>query len=336
MTVGGALGGKDAGNYTFAGAVGNYTVTRLDANISGTRVYDATPTAAGTNLTTISALLAGDSVTVAGSGTVTDKNAAQNKDITNMGTLALAGTDAGNYNLLASGNKLNVTPAPLTVKADDASKSYGQTPVLSAFTTAGLINGETIGSICDKPRYCGKCQRGKQSISDHAEQRHRRSFSPSNYTITYIPGTLTVAPQVQTNPNITPTVTSQDQSIPNISPIVAPQDQSIPDISLTVTPQVQPNPNITLTVTPQVQQNPILTPTVTAQVLPGPIITTSVTPQVQPEPVKIQDESPQVQPEPVILSVKPPQVQPDPVISPPEKKLKRYAPPERPRKHDRN
>ena len=63
-----------------------------------------------TNLTTINSLLAGDSVTVAGSGAVADKNAAPNKAITNMGTLALAGTDAGNYNLLASGNKLSRNP----------------------------------------------------------------------------------------------------------------------------------------------------------------------------------------------------------------------------------
>jgi filamentous hemagglutinin family protein len=318
-------------------------ITPRDTNISGTRVYDATPTAAGENLTTISALLAGDSVAVAGSGTVADKNAAQNKDITNMGTLALAGTDAGNYNLLASGNKLTVTPAPLTVTADNATKIYGQTPILSDFTSAGLLNGETIGSVTEtSPGTAANASVANSPYPITPSNAIGGTFTPSNYSITYVPGVLTVTPQVQPNPNITPVVTPQDQSIPNITPVVTPQPQPNPVVTPAVTPQVQPSPVITPAVTPQVQPSPVTTPAVTPQVQKNPVTTSAVTPQVQPNPVisptvtaQIQPDTritpiveepvqpdtsitptvaPQVQPDPVIVLAETPQVQPDPVI----------------------
>ena len=44
---------------------------------------------------------------------------------------------------------LTVSRAPLAITAGDVAKSYGQTPVLSAFTPVGLQNGETIGSVSE-------------------------------------------------------------------------------------------------------------------------------------------------------------------------------------------
>jgi hypothetical protein len=118
-----ALASADAGNYNLG--TGALTVTKLNTNISGTKVYDATTTAAGTDLTTIDGLLAGDTVTVSGSGSgaVATKDVGVNKNITNMGTLALASADAGNYNLV--NGALTITPTQLTVTASDGVKPYG-------------------------------------------------------------------------------------------------------------------------------------------------------------------------------------------------------------------
>jgi len=196
-SVSSTLGGADAGNYTFAGAVGNYTVSQLNTNISGTRVYDATPTAAGTNLTTISALLAGDSVTVSGSGAVATKDVGVNKAVTNMGALALASTDAGNYNLVAGGNTLTVTPAPLVITANPDSKTYNSLAYSGGNGVAytSFVNGETTAVLGGALTYGGTSQgavnAGGYLITPSGQ-------SSTNYAISYISGTLTVIPLVLT------------------------------------------------------------------------------------------------------------------------------------------
>lgn len=54
----------------------------------------------------------------------------------------ISGGDAGNYNLIQqTGLTVDITPAQLSITATDASKTYGQTAVLSAFTSSGLQNG---------------------------------------------------------------------------------------------------------------------------------------------------------------------------------------------------
>ena len=58
----------------------------------------------------------------------------------------------------------------------------------------GLVNGETIGSVTEtSPARCDR-RRGGQSVCDHAKQRSGGTFTPSNYTITFVNGALTVNP----------------------------------------------------------------------------------------------------------------------------------------------
>ena len=99
-----SLAGGDAGNYHLLAGGNTLTVTALDTNVSGSRVYDASTTAAGADLTTVSALIAGDAVTVSGTGSVANKNVGVTKAVTN-GSLSLAGGDAGNYHLLAGATR---------------------------------------------------------------------------------------------------------------------------------------------------------------------------------------------------------------------------------------
>jgi filamentous hemagglutinin family protein len=255
--------------------------------------------------------------------------------------------------------RADITPAPLTVKADNATKTYGQTPVLTAFTPAGLLNGETIGSVTEtSPGTVANASVADSPYPITPSNATGGTFTPSNYTITYAPGALTVTPivvppvtpqvqpnpviappvtpQVQPNPIIAPPVTPQVQPNPIIAPPVTPQIQPNPIVAPPVTPQVQPNPIITATVTPQVQPNPIITATVTPQGQADPIITPTATPQVQPDPAIVLTELQLVQPEPAIVSVKRSQVQPDPVVVSDDPTQKRYVPPKRPRKNDRN
>ena len=63
---------------------------------------------------------------------------------------ATGGTfNAGNYTITYANGTLTVTPAALTITANNGSKIYGQTPASTAFTASGLRNGETIGSVTE-------------------------------------------------------------------------------------------------------------------------------------------------------------------------------------------
>src|ERR1035437_10258384 len=136
-----ALAGTDAGNYNLVN--GALTITPLNTNISGTRVYDGSATAAASNVGTVRVLIGGDTVTVSGTGSVADKNVAVGKAVTN-GTLALGGTDAGNYSLLASGNTLTVTPLNTNISGTRVYDGSATAAAANVGTVGALIGGDTV------------------------------------------------------------------------------------------------------------------------------------------------------------------------------------------------
>ena len=98
---------------------------------------------------------------------------------------------------------LTIAPAPLIVTASNASKIYGQTPTLSAFTSSGLQNGETIGSVTQTS--AGMAGTASVAGSPYAvvpSAATGGTFSAGNYVITYVNGSLTITPV---------TVTATDQ-----------------------------------------------------------------------------------------------------------------------------
>jgi len=146
QNAGTLLSNYDLSAVTGVSAQGNIgSITRLDTTVSGSRVYDQSVTAAGGDLSTVTALIAGDLVSVAGTGSVANKNVEANKVVTN-GSLALASTDAGNYNLLAAGNTLSITKLDTTVSG---SRVYDQSVTaaggdLSTVTLVGALPGDTV------------------------------------------------------------------------------------------------------------------------------------------------------------------------------------------------
>ena len=58
---------------------------------------------------------------------------------------------SSNYTITYVNGTLTVNPAALTITANNASKTYGQTASFAgtAFTTSGLVNGDTIGSVTE-------------------------------------------------------------------------------------------------------------------------------------------------------------------------------------------
>jgi len=137
-----------------------------------------------------------------------------------LGTLAYSGTsqgaiNAGSYVITPTGlysnqqgydisfanGVLTVDKAALTVNANNASKTYGQSISFagSEFTSSGLQNGETIGSV--SLASAGAAATANVSGSPYsitASNASGGTFSAGNYTITYNNGSLTISPAALT------------------------------------------------------------------------------------------------------------------------------------------
>lgn len=137
-----------------------------------------------------------------------------------LGTLAYSGTsqgaiNAGSYVITPTGlysnqqgydisyanGSLTVDKAGLTVTANNAAKTYGQAISFagSEFTSSGLQNGETIGSV--SLASAGTAATANVSGSPYsitASNASGGTFSAGNYTITYQNGSLTISPAALT------------------------------------------------------------------------------------------------------------------------------------------
>jgi hypothetical protein len=94
----------------------------------------------------------------------------------------------------------------LTITAQDVSKVYGQTPVLSGFDASALVNGETVGSVTLTST--GQVATAGVLGSPYAIEASSATggtFTPSNYSISYVNGVLTGTPAPLT-------ITAQDVS----------------------------------------------------------------------------------------------------------------------------
>ena len=118
-------------------------------------------------------------------------------------TAASAGSSVGIYGITASGavdpnytityapGVLTVTPAPLTITADNVGKVYGAgLPTLTA-SYAGLVNNDTPASLAGVPTLTTAASAGS-SVGVYGITASG-AFDP-NYTISYAPGMLTVTP----------------------------------------------------------------------------------------------------------------------------------------------
>ena len=117
---------------------------------------------------------------------------------------AAVGTGLGNYTISYVNGTLTVNPAALSITANNASKTFGQTASFAgtAFTASGLVNGDTVSSVTETSTGLG----ATAAVGTYPIVPSAATFSAglsSNYTITYANGTLTVNPA-----GLTITVTS--------------------------------------------------------------------------------------------------------------------------------
>jgi hypothetical protein len=136
-------------------------------------------------------------------------------NIVGAGNTTITASQSGNANYSAATSvlqTLTVNPAGLTITANNTTKAYNSTLATpasgsTAFTSSGLKNGQTIGSVT--LNYAGGYNAtdsvGNYTITPSAATGG--NFTASNYALTYANGTLTVtaiAPGAPTITGITP------------------------------------------------------------------------------------------------------------------------------------
>jgi hypothetical protein len=86
--------------------------------------------------------------------------------------ITLSGGSAVNYNVILQSGTLTITKAPLTAKADDKLRSYGQANPTFTITYSGFVNGKYQGRhIRADGKHNGNGDKQCRHLPDHAERR---------------------------------------------------------------------------------------------------------------------------------------------------------------------
>jgi hypothetical protein len=164
VTLSGAsLGGAKALNYALTAvnpttaAITGRTVTVTGLAAAG-RVYNGLRSVAVGGAAALSGAVNGDDVTIAGSpgGLLDSAGVGSGKAVTLTG-LSLGGGAAGNYTLQTPVLTVEITKAPLTVKAEDKTKVYDGGSYSGGYSVTydGLVNGETPAVLGGTLSYSG-------------------------------------------------------------------------------------------------------------------------------------------------------------------------------------
>ncbi|MDF2629263.1 MAG: hypothetical protein K0R39_3094, partial [Symbiobacteriaceae bacterium] len=195
--------GYTSANYTITNEPGTLTVAKATLNVTvdaQSRNYGAanpafTVSYSGFVLAQTESVLGG-TLSLSTTATATSPAATY--------TITASGQTSANYDIVYAPGTLTVTPAPLSVKVDDASRLYGDANPAFTFTPTGLMNGETAAVLTGTPVYTTAAV---PTSAPAAYPVTLTGLASTNYTITYQPGSLTV--------NLRPlTVTAEAKSKP--------------------------------------------------------------------------------------------------------------------------
>lgn len=170
-----------AGSVTAQAQTSPLVVTAINAG----RFYgDPNPAFTGT----ITGLKSGDNITVV--YTTVANTSSPVGDYTIVPTLVDPDNKLSGYNVIINNGKLTVTPAPLSIVADDVTRAVGQPNPAFTGTITGLKNGDDITATHDSPATIGS-EAGTYPIVPTLKDA---SGNIANYVVSVSNGKLTVTP----------------------------------------------------------------------------------------------------------------------------------------------
>lgn len=137
---------------------------------------------------TITGLNSGDNITVV--YTTVANSSSPVGDYTIVPTLVDPDNKLSNYNVTINNGTLTVTPAPLSIVADDVTRAAGQPNPTFTGTITGLKNGDDITATHDSPATVGS-EAGTYPIVPTLKDA---SGNIGNYVVSISNGKLTITP----------------------------------------------------------------------------------------------------------------------------------------------
>jgi hypothetical protein len=111
--------------------------------------------------------------------------------------VGVSGLQAANYTFQAVNGTLTVTPAALTVTANDATRTYGQpNPVFTA-GYSGFVNGDNSSVLSGSPSLTTTAT-PSSAVGNYTITAAQGGLSAANYQFTFVKGTLAVTPATLT------------------------------------------------------------------------------------------------------------------------------------------
>ncbi len=214
---GATLSGSNAGDYSivYASAANDFTVSPipLTVAVSGSQTYGSTtPSFSGTasppsGITVNTSGLSCTKVGVLSLQPIAPTLAAGSYSLVPSwcSGATLSGTNVADYTLVytSAPNDFTVTPVILTVTASSPTSSYGSTPTITPLYS-GFKNGDTPLSLSAPPT-CTTTATNSSPPSPPTYQSSCSGASDSNYTISYVPGSVTVTDPPPPAPSPAPT-----------------------------------------------------------------------------------------------------------------------------------
>ncbi len=199
------LSGTDSANYVLLSSSGNTTANITPASLalagfSGiAKTYDGSANMAftGVGYGSLTGLLGSDSVSVAGA-TVFDGASAGSR-IVQQGTVALAGTDAGNYALAWTNGSGTINKAALMVRANNDAKFVTQSDAsgYNGVDYAGFVNGESSSTAGLAGTLAIARSGANTSAGTYTGVLNASGLTSGNYAIRYAAGDYTIVPAQQ-------------------------------------------------------------------------------------------------------------------------------------------
>jgi hypothetical protein len=209
-TLANGTNGGLATNYSLVSGSGTGNITAKALTVSGAttanKVYDGNNIANVTGGTLVG-IVGSDVVTLTQSGTFAQVGVGTNIAVASTSTIG--GANASNYTLTQPTLSADITAKPITITALDHSKCEGVNHVLpiGAYTITGLVASESIASVTlSSDGNPSSAAVGTYPIV--AQNASGGTFSPSNYSITYVNGTFTVNPNLPASVSIAASATT--------------------------------------------------------------------------------------------------------------------------------
>ena len=227
--TGATLSGTNESSYTIAytSTPNDFTVNPAPVNVavSGSQTYGGSPTFTGMGspppgITVSTAALTCTTLAVA--TTIAPTVPVSSNDYTlipnSCSGATLSGTNSADYavNYTVAAEDFMVNPAPLTITASSPNMTYGSTVPTIAPQYSGFVNRDTPSNLSTQA-ICSTSATSSTPVSASPQPTSCGSAADTNYTISYVGGTITINPAPLTITASSPSMT-YGGTVPTIVP----------------------------------------------------------------------------------------------------------------------